>query len=119
MRNLIRILKYLGRYRWSLVIAHVALAFALFAQLSVPKLVQYVIDDGIALDDRSVILTGALLIVGVAAVQGVFTYARTYLFQSMAERVATDVRAELYDHMMTLSFGFFDTSSFIDLKRPS
>jgi ATP-binding cassette subfamily B protein len=28
----------------------------------------------------------------------------------MAERVSTDIRAELYEHMMTLSFGYFDTS---------
>lgn len=110
MRNLLRILKYLGRYRWSLIFAHVALAFALLAQLSIPKIVQHVIDEGITVDDREVILYGSLLIVGVAAIQGAFTYVRTFFFQSMAERVSTDIRAELYEHMMTLSFGYFDTA---------
>ncbi|RIK46444.1 MAG: ABC transporter ATP-binding protein [Chloroflexi bacterium] len=110
MENLLRILRYLGRYKWSLIAAHIALGFALLAQLSIPKLVQYVIDHGISANDNSVIVYGSLLIVAAAAVQGVFTYGRTYLFQSMAERVSTDIRAELYEHMMQLSFGYFDTS---------
>lgn len=110
MRNLFRILRYLRRYTWSLIFAHIALAFALLAQLSIPKIVQYVIDEGITLDDRRVILVGSLLIVGMAAIQGAFTYVRTYLFQSMAERVSTDIRAELYEHMLTLPFSYFDMS---------
>ena len=110
MRNLIRILTYLKRYPMALAVAHVTLVLALLAQLSVPTIVQRVIDDGVRASDRSVILTGALLIVAAASIQGVFTYIRSYLFQSLAERVSTDVRAELYEHLMVLPFGYFDTS---------
>jgi ATP-binding cassette subfamily B protein len=110
VRNLVRILSYLKPYRWRLVIAFATLVLALAAQLSIPKLVQYVIDDGVSAGDRSVVLSGALIIVGAAAIQGMFTYVRTYLFQSTAEHVATDLRAGLYEHMLTLSFSYFDTA---------
>lgn len=110
MRIIWRILGFLRPYRVALVVAYVSLFIAVSAQLTVPYLVGRVIDDGIAADDQDVILTGAFLIIGVVAVQSIFTYIRTYLFQALAERVATDVRRQLYEHMLTLSFSFFDTS---------
>ncbi|MEX2314446.1 MAG: ABC transporter transmembrane domain-containing protein, partial [Thermomicrobiales bacterium] len=110
MRIIWRILGFLRPYRMTLVIAYVSLFIAVCAQLTVPQLIGNVIDDGIDAGDRSVILNGALLIIGVVAIQAGFTYVRTYLFQALAERVATDARRQLYEHMLTLSFSFFDTS---------
>lgn len=110
MRVIWRILTYLKPYRWRLVIAYACLFIAIAAQLAVPRLVQRVIDEGIVKDDRSAILTGSLLIVGVVAVQSGFTYVRSYLFQALAERVATDVRHQLYGHLLTLPFQYFDTA---------
>lgn len=105
-----RILGFLRPYRLQLAVAYVSLFIALAAQLSVPKLIQYVIDDGIAPNDSSIVFQGAMLIVGATAIQAAFTYVRSYLFQALAERVATNVRASLYEHLLTLSFSFFDTS---------
>jgi len=110
VRIIWRILGFLRPYRAALVVAYISLFIAVSAQLTVPILIGHVIDDGIAADDRDVILTGAFLIIGVTAVQAIFTYVRTFLFQMLAERVATDVRRRLYEHMLTLSFSFFDTS---------
>jgi ATP-binding cassette, subfamily B, multidrug efflux pump len=105
-----RILRYLRAYRWSLVAAYVSLFIALAAQLAVPKLIQRVIDEGIVPSDASMVLVGAGLIIAVTFVQAIFTYVRSYLFQALAERVSTNIRAELYQHMLSLPFAFFDTS---------
>jgi ATP-binding cassette subfamily B protein len=110
VRIIWRILVHLKPYRVALIAAYIALFIAIGAQLLVPLLVRRVIDDGIVPGDRSLILTGSLLVIGATAVQAGFTYVRTYLFQSLAERVSTDLRANLYDHMLVLSFGFFDVS---------
>jgi ATP-binding cassette subfamily B protein len=110
VRIIWRILSYLRVYQSRLALAYVALFLAVAAQLSVPKLVQRVIDEGIVPGDRSIVLTGALLVIGATSIQAAFTYVRSYLFQVLAERVATDVRAQLYEHLLTLSFSFFDTS---------
>ncbi|MEX1157562.1 MAG: hypothetical protein WEC79_01375, partial [Thermomicrobiales bacterium] len=80
MRIIWRILGFLRPYRMTLVIAYVSLFIAVCAQLTVPQLIGNVIDDGIDAGDRSVILNGALLIIGVVAIQAGFTYVRTYLF---------------------------------------
>ena len=105
-----RILRYLGRYRGALVVAYICLFLAVAAQLTVPQIVRYVIDEGVVERDNAIILYGALLIVGVVAVQSIFTYVRSYLFQALAERVSTDIRFQLYEHYMRLPFQFFDTS---------
>ncbi len=110
VRIIWRIIGFLRPYRVTLVIAYVSLFIAVAAQLSVPLLIGWVIDDGISADNRDVLLTGAFLIIGATAIQAGFTYIRTFLFQALAERVATDTRRQLYEHMLTLSFSFFDTS---------
>ena len=108
MRVLLRILGYLGRYKWLVVIAYVSMFIGLAAMLLVPRLVQYVIDDGIAENDNRVVFLGALFILLAAVFQGIFTYIRSYLFQALAERVGTDMRAEYYEHLQVLPFSYYD-----------
>jgi len=110
VRVIWRILLYLKPYRGRLVIAYIALFVATGAQLLVPRLVQRVIDEGIVKSDQSAILTGAGLIIGVVALQAVFTYIRSYLFQAMAESVSTDIRHQLYGHLLKLPFQYFDVA---------
>ena len=110
MRVIWRILTYLKPYPLSLVVAYVCLFVATGAQLAVPRLVQRVIDHGIVQNDQHAILTGSLLIIAVVTVQAAFTYVRSYLFQALSERVSTDVRHQLYGHLLTLPFQFFDVA---------
>jgi ATP-binding cassette, subfamily B, multidrug efflux pump len=108
VRVLLRILGYLGRYKWLVILAYVSMFIGLAAMLLVPRLVQYVIDDGIAANDNRVVLLGAIFILLAAVFQGVFTYVRSYLFQALAERVGTDMRAEYYEHLQILPFSYYD-----------
>jgi ATP-binding cassette, subfamily B, multidrug efflux pump len=108
VRVLLRILGYLGRYKWLVVVAYVSMFIGLAAMLLVPRLVQYVIDDGIAANDNRVVFLGALFILLAAVFQGIFTYIRSYLFQALAERVGTDMRAEYYEHLQVLPFSYYD-----------
>ena len=108
MRVLLRILGYLGQYKLLVLFAYVSMFIGLAAMLLVPRLVQYVIDDGIAENDNRVVLLGAVFILIAAVGQGVFTYIRSYLFQALAERVGTDMRAEYYEHLQILPFSYYD-----------
>jgi len=110
LRVLWRILSYVGIYKWQLVLAYTTMFIGLAALLAVPRLVEYVIDDGIDAGNRRVVLLGSLAIVGAAVGQGIFIYIRSYLFQALAERVSTDMRAEYYRKLQTLSFSFYDTA---------
>jgi ATP-binding cassette subfamily B multidrug efflux pump len=108
VRILVRILSYLHPYWRRTLLAYLVLLLGIAMQLTIPRLVEYVIDGGIVGNDLSIITIGAIGIVAVGLLQGVFTYLRSYFFQLLAERVSFDVRNELYRHMQRLSFSFFD-----------
>jgi ATP-binding cassette, subfamily B, multidrug efflux pump len=108
LRVLWRIISYLNNYKLQLVIGYGSMFIGLAAMLAVPQLIRYVIDDGISKNNSSIVVWGALAIVGAAVLTGTFTYVRSYLFQSLAERVGTDLRAEYYRKLQTLNFAYFD-----------
>ena len=52
---------------------------------------------------------GLMAVLGAAYVgKGVFTYIVTYWGHLLGARIETDIRRDLFDHMQTLSFSFFD-----------
>ncbi|MEA2585248.1 MAG: ATP-binding cassette, subfamily multidrug efflux pump [Thermomicrobiales bacterium] len=110
MKIIVRIFRYLRPYRQRVVIMYVALAVALGMQLLIPAVLARAIDRGIAGRDRDYLVWAAVVIVGLAALQGVFTFTRTYVSQVLAEQVAYDIRNELYAHLQRLSFSYYDTA---------
>ncbi len=108
MRILFRIIGYLNPYKTRVIFGYIALAIATGMQLVTPRLVEYVIDNGLVKPSHRVVEVGALLVIIVGAFLGIFTYVRSYIFQWLAERVSYDMRNDLYQHMQHLSFSFFD-----------
>ncbi|MDP9368681.1 MAG: ABC transporter ATP-binding protein/permease [Chloroflexota bacterium] len=108
MKITLRVLRYLGPYRWLVVATYVALFTALGLQLTIPWVLAAVVDRGLVDGNRGYLWRGALAIVGLAALQGAFTYARAYLVQRLAEQVGHDLRRDLYAHLQTLPFAFYD-----------
>jgi ATP-binding cassette, subfamily B, multidrug efflux pump len=105
-----RILGYLKPYWRRLTVAYVALFTALGLQLFIPQILARVIDEGLVGGNTRYLVNAAAVIVGLTALQGVFTFLRAYLFQYLAERVGYDLRNELYDKFQALPFSFYDKS---------
>jgi ATP-binding cassette, subfamily B, multidrug efflux pump len=103
-------MRYLKPYWRRVVVMYVALAVALGMQLIIPAVLARAIDHGIDGRDRHYLVWAALTIVGLAALQGLFTFARTYISQVLAEQIAYDIRNELYAHLQRLTFSFYDTA---------
>jgi ATP-binding cassette subfamily B protein len=110
MHSLAHVFRYLRRYRLRLAIGYVALAVSLGAELLAPLLIQYAIDSGIEGKDEQVLLYGALAILTIGIVQSGFTFMRAYSFMTTAEQVGTRIRADLFNHLLTMPFSFFDTA---------
>ncbi|CAN5793805.1 ABC transporter ATP-binding protein [soil metagenome] len=110
MRVLWRIVHYLGKYKGTLVFGYVSLFIGLGSMLAVPQFIRYVIDEGIAANNNTIVIWGSAAIVGLAVLTGLFTYVRSYIFQALAERVATDLRAEYYRTLQRLNFAYYDRS---------
>jgi ATP-binding cassette, subfamily B, multidrug efflux pump len=108
VRILLRIFGYVRPYWRRVVVLYVALFAALGIQLAIPLVLARAIDDGIVARDEAFLVRAALLIVGLTLLQGGFTFARSYLVQALAERVAFDLRNALYVHLQRLPFAFYD-----------
>jgi ATP-binding cassette subfamily B multidrug efflux pump len=104
----IRIFSYVRPYWRRVVVLYVALFAALGLQLTIPLVLASAIDEGIVARDTAFLVRAALLIVGLTLLQGIFTFLRAYVVQALAERVAFDLRNELYVHLQRLPFAFYD-----------
>ncbi len=112
---ILRLLARLRRSWWVVVLAYLCLLGSVAFTVVVPKLVELVIDRGIALDARGVphgsttrLALYAGLIVVAAAARGLFAYGQSYLAEVLSQRVAYQLRNELYDRIQRLSFSFHD-----------
>ena len=81
------------------------------ARVALPVLTGETIDEAIGGRDEDLLLTFAIVIVGVAAVQGLAAAVRRYFAMSTSYRVEADLRSELYDRVNQLSLDYHDRTS--------
>lgn len=108
MSVLVRLMRYTLRYwRWTLL-GFLAMAGALYTRLIVPRLIQRAIDQGILGRDPGVLLSTAGFILAMALMGGVIRFAERYSMEYMCQRVIYDLRNDLFNHLQTLSFSYYD-----------
>jgi ATP-binding cassette subfamily B protein len=78
------------------------------ADLVTPRLVQQIIDLGIAQQNLAVVTRTTLLMLGVGLASAVLTIANTVLSVRVSARFGADLRSELYRRIQALSFGNLD-----------
>jgi ATP-binding cassette subfamily B protein len=103
------ILALLKQYKWRLVAASLALVFTATATLSLGKGVQVLIDDGFG--GNSTDLRNAIFfLIAIAAAMAVGTFVRFYQVSWLGERVSADLRVAVFDNIVTLHPGYFETN---------
>ena len=110
MDIIVRIFSYLKPYWKQVILLYGSLVLALSLQLLTPYVLGRAIDDGVIAKDTGFLLKAAGLIVGLTIFQGFFQYGRTYYSQTLAERVAYDMRNEIFAHLQAMQFSFHDRS---------
>jgi ATP-binding cassette subfamily B multidrug efflux pump len=103
-----RISNYLRPY-WKWVLGAFGLvAIEALTQLSVPRLLQYVIDQGITPKAMNIIWQGAALMLGVALLGALATVFRAVLAARFSQSMAYDIRNDVFQRIQTFSFGNLD-----------
>jgi subfamily B ATP-binding cassette protein MsbA len=102
-----RLLAYLRPYRGRMVIAFLALIATSLLSLVFPTVIQFVVDAVLLQGSIDLLnrVTVALLLVFL--LQAVIQFFETLTLNWVGERVVVDLRLQLYQHLMTLSLGFF------------
>lgn len=108
MRPLRRLLGFVKPY-WLLSVLALAMLGALVAlDLAIPRLIQHIVDQGIAKDDRSVVVRTALLMLGISALSAIIAVANNVFSVRVGEGVARDLREALFLRIQQFSFGNLD-----------
>jgi ATP-binding cassette subfamily B multidrug efflux pump len=108
MRSIRPLLAFLRPYRLWAILAPLCMMLEVAGDLMQPRLIQTIIDQGIARNDMSVVLhSGAWMIV--LAIVGVVTGGGCGVFAVLtAQGLGADLRGALFRHVQLLSFGNLD-----------
>lgn len=108
MRSLRRLAVFLKPYKRWAILAPLFMLLEVSMDLLQPRLVQRVIDVGIARNDSGVIIQTGLLMVGVAIVGLIGGALCTVYALLAAQHFSADLRGELFRKVQNLSFGNLD-----------
>jgi ATP-binding cassette subfamily B protein len=107
---LLRLARFLLPYRRRIAAAALALFIAASSVLALGQGLKHVIDSGFASGSPALLNAALAGVLAIATVLAGATYARFYLMMSTGERVIADLRCALFDHILTLSPAFFDST---------
>lgn len=110
LRHLRLLVGFTRPYRLAMVGATIALVVSSGAVLAVGQAIRRVIDNGFGGVDPAFLDLYFAALFGIVAIVAVATFARYYLVSWIGERVVADIRKAVYNHVLTLTPTFFETT---------
>lgn len=107
---LLALWQFMRPYKKTLFAAAVALVVTAAITLSIGQGVKILIDDGFVAGSSEALANAVFLIIGLAFLMALGTYARFYLVSWLGERVVADLRKAVFDHIVTLHPSYFETN---------
>lgn len=108
MSDLRRVLRYTKPYTRDIVAAVVLLGLVVMADLSIPRLVQVLIDDGVANQDMNKVFTTSALMIGASLLSALFMVGNTITSVRAGKNYEADLRDAVFKKVQSFSFGNLD-----------
>lgn len=103
-----RMLLYLVPYRKLMTWVVIIVLINMLLSLSEPVILAYIIDKGIVEKDFTVIHVLGAVLLGVKLLGWLFSWMHTRWINFTGQRILFDLRQQLFNHLQSLSFRFFD-----------
>ncbi len=110
VRALSVLLPYIARYKGRAFAALGALVAAALATLAMPLAIRRMIDVGFSSSDAAFVNRTFLALIALAGILALASSARFYLVMTLGERIVTDLRRDVFAHLLRLSPAFFDAA---------
>ncbi len=108
MQHILKLIPFVRPY-WRRALASLALLVALvFMDLAIPRLIQRIIDQGIARQDQAVVLQTSAVMLSISALSTLLAIGNNILSIQVGESMARDLRDALFLKIQSLSFGNLD-----------
>jgi|SRR5450432_646683 len=108
MNSLRRLLTFVRPYRRSALLALGLLGALVCLDLAIPRLIQRIIDQGIARGDRPLVLKTSLLMLAISAISTGIAIGNNVFSVRVGEGVARDLREALFLKIQSYAFGDLD-----------
>jgi ATP-binding cassette subfamily B multidrug efflux pump len=108
MNHILKLTSFVKPYWKRAFLALILLTSLVFMDLSIPRLIQRIIDQGITGHNQPVIIHTALLMLGISVLSTLFAIGNNILSVQVGESVARDLRDALFLKIQTFSFGNLD-----------
>jgi len=110
MASMLRLAGFLAPYRWRVAAALAALLVAAGCVLALGQGVRFVVDNGFGGGEARLLDEALGALIALALALSVATYFRFRLMMTTGERVVTDLRRAVFDHLLGLSPAFFEAT---------
>lgn len=108
MQNIQKLLHFVKPYWRRSLVALICLIAVTLMDLSIPRLIQRIIDQGINGGNMRVVIVTTLIMLSISLVQTLFALANNFLSIQVGESVARDIREKLFLKIQSFSFGNLD-----------
>jgi ATP-binding cassette subfamily B protein len=102
--------RFLWPYRWRIALAGVALVVAAGCVLALGRGLQYVVDRGFGSGEPRMLDQALAAMIAVVVLYAAATWTRFYFMMSTGERIVTDLRRAVFDHLLGLEPAFFESA---------
>ena len=89
MKPILKLMKFVQPYWRRAALALVILTSLVFLDLAIPRLIERIIDDGIAKNDQSLVIQTALIMVGISVLSTILAIANSVFSVQIGESVAS------------------------------
>ena len=103
-----RFARYVAPYRLAILAVVLILPLVAACRLAQPWIIKIAIDNHIITGKLAGLEIMALGFLGILVVESLLSFLEVYLLQSVGQRVMSDMRSELYSHVMHLPVTWFD-----------
>jgi ATP-binding cassette subfamily B protein len=108
MKHLRKILPFAAPYWHRSVLALFLLVSVVLMDLAIPRLIERIIDQGIAGDNLQLVLNTTLIMLGITALSTLFAIGNNILSVQVGEGIGRDLREAFFSKIMDFSFSNLD-----------
>jgi ATP-binding cassette subfamily B multidrug efflux pump len=108
MNSVSKLLKFVKPYWRRAAVALALLTTLVFLDLSIPRLVERIIDEGIAKQNQTVVIQTSLIMLGISLLSTLIAIGNNIASVNVAESVGRDLRDAIFSKIQSFSYGNLD-----------
>ncbi len=103
-----KVFKYVWRYKLLLVIPSLAMLLSIVIDMFNPYLTKIMIDDILVQQKLDLLAFVLISMIAITLGRAVMGYVKEYLFDVLSVKISVDLKKDLFDHIQSLPYSYFD-----------